>query len=382
MGKRKYLKEEIEAKIFELEKGKYEMIGEYINTSTPFLMRYHISQDEWVDYYTTADNFINRGRRYKKHAKVIRWNTELVRERIRQDRGDEYSLIGDYINTNRRVKIRHNCDKCNNYEFEVDWSHFSSHKTGCPYCNVGKQHNDIVSEILGIAKEEYSLLSKCERNTKKALFRHNSERCGNHEFYMRPYSFIYGSRCPKCAVLNRKSSLEDVKNEIINITSGEYIMIGDEYVSCKEKIKLLHVDCGMEFYMSRNDFVYRSRRCPYCSVSKGENIIKEYLVKNNVDFEIQKKFDDLFGTGGGKLSYDFYLPKHNILIEFQGRQHYIPIDRFGGQDQLEKQRIHDELKMEYAKNNKIELLEIPHWEFDNIENILLEKLSKEVIKIE
>ena len=284
-------------------------------------------------------------------------------------------MIGEYINTTGKVKIRHNCEDCNHYEFETNWYNFCHQKTKCPYCSKRKTNKDFVAEVYALVKDEYTLMSKYKDCHAKVLFRHNCGKCDNNEFYMRPYNFLSGNRCPKCFDLNKKYSLEEVKNEIVNITSGEYIMIGDEYLGCMEKIKLIHVSCGMEFYTTRTNFVCRNRRCPYCSISSGENIIKECLVRSNVDFEIQKKFDDLIGTGGGKLSYDFYLPNHNALIEFQGRQHYEPVERFGGQEQFEKQCIHDEIKRCYAKGKGFNLIEIPYWDFDNVENILLEKTT-------
>ena len=33
---------------------------------------------------------------------------------------------------------------------------------------------------------------------------------------------------------------------------------------------------------------------------------------------------------------DFYLPKYNLFIEYNGKQHYEPIEYFGGQQYLEE----------------------------------------------
>ena len=81
-------------------------------------------------------------------------------------------------------------------------------------------------------------------------------------------------------------------------------------------------------------------------------------------------YDDLFGVNGGKLSYDFYLPKYNLLIEGQGKQHLEPIKHFGGERTFQIQQEHDRRKREYAKQNNINLLEIWFWDLDNIKEIL------------
>ena len=72
----------------------------------------------------------------------------------------------------------------------------------------------------------------------------------------------------------------------------------------------------------------------------------------------QAKFDDLIGTGNRKLSFDFYVYTYNLLIEYQGEQHYRPVEYFGGIEQFKIQQEHDRRKREYAKNNDINLLEI------------------------
>ena len=124
-----------------------------------------------------------------------------------------------------------------------------------------------------------------------------------------------------------------------------------------------------------NSFTSRGRRCPICKESHGERKIREYLTNNNIEFIPQKKFPKLLGTGNKQLSYDFYIPYKNLLIEFQGIQHYEPRDfNNEGMEQAEKnfeiQQEHDRRKREYAQQNNIDLLEITYLEEDKIEEIL------------
>ena len=60
------------------------------------------------------------------------------------------------------------------------------------------------------------------------------------------------------------------------------------------------------------------------------------------------------------LSYDFYLSKYNLLIEYQGIQHFKPIDIFGGENQFKIQQEHDKRKREYIELHRINLLEIKY----------------------
>lgn len=115
--------------------------------------------------------------------------------------------------------------------------------------------------------------------------------------------------------------------------------------------------------------------CPKCSKYKGEEKIIELLKELHINFEYQKKFDGLIGLGNKHLSYDFYLPQYNLLIEYQGEQHERPIEHFGGEKQFKKQLKHDAIKKEYTVNNNINLLEIWYYEYNKIEEILKEYVN-------
>ena len=122
-------------------------------------------------------------------------------------------------------------------------------------------------------------------------------------------------------------------------------------------------------------FTSMGNRCPICKESKGERKIREHLTKHNIEFIPQKTFSNLLGTGNKPLSYDFYIPSKNLLIEFQGIQHYEPRDfNNEGMKQAETnfeiQQEHDRRKRKYAQQNNIDLLEITYLEEDKIEEIL------------
>jgi very-short-patch-repair endonuclease len=76
------------------------------------------------------------------------------------------------------------------------------------------------------------------------------------------------------------------------------------------------------------------------------------------------------------LSYDFFLPEYNLLIEYQGEQHEKYIKGFHkNKKAFINQQEHDKRKREYAKNHNIKLLEIWYYDFDNIEQILDKELQ-------
>ena len=124
------------------------------------------------------------------------------------------------------------------------------------------------------------------------------------------------------------------------------------------------------------------RGCPYLTAYKGEEYIKQYLQRNNISFNIQQKFSDLFGTGGGQLSYDFAMPDEkygHILIEYNGIQHYEANDYFGGETAFKKQKEHDKRKRDYAKKHGYKLITVKYT-YDTYESIA-EYLDKELEKL-
>lgn len=50
----------------------------------------------------------------------------------------------------------------------------------------------------------------------------------------------------------------------------------------------------------------------------------------------------------------------NILIEYQGQQHYKPVEYFGGIEQFKIQQQHDQIKRQWAKDNNYREIEIKY----------------------
>lgn len=119
--------------------------------------------------------------------------------------------------------------------------------------------------------------------------------------------------------------------------------------------------------------------CPYCFdtkkfvFSKGEKSIESTLNKFEIDYLPQYTFDDC--RDKNMLPFDYYLPHMNKCIEFDGQHHYFPVNFNGISDEeaLENYKTvikHDKIKDDYCKENNIDLLRIPYYEFKNIETLV------------
>ena len=137
-------------------------------------------------------------------------------------------------------------------------------------------------------------------------------------------------------------------------------------------------DCGNTIIVNGGDLTNgdtKSCGCLKQGKSSIEYKVNQYLDSHNMNYKSQYKFDTLRGVHDGYLSYDFYLPNHNILIECQGQQHEKPIEYFGGEEQFQKQKEHDKRKREYAEVNGYKLLEIWYYDYNNIDEILNKEIS-------
>lgn len=112
------------------------------------------------------------------------------------------------------------------------------------------------------------------------------------------------------------------------------------------------------------------RSCGKCLPrSYGEEIIRDCLKKYKIRFDEQKRF---IGCNNiMSLPFDFYLPDHNLAIEYDGEMHYKSTTL---RNDLIGQQQRDSIKTNYCNENDIILLRIPYWERDNIESILLDWL--------
>ncbi len=108
----------------------------------------------------------------------------------------------------------------------------------------------------------------------------------------------------------------------------------------------------------------------------------EIFENKGFNIKQQKTFDDCRNIE--KLRFDAYDVDNNIVYEHQGQQHYEPVDFAGkgkewAEEQFKISHKRDLIKLEYCKKNNIPLIEIPYWEFDNMEEYLNGEISKYIV---
>lgn len=352
---------EFKQEVFDLVGKEYVFLEHYQGALTKIKVKHNKCNHV---YSVAPTNFLRGGRCPYCSSKAKKTDKQFKQE-VYDLVGNEYTFLDPYVNSYTKIKVKHN--KCGN-TYEVG-PHSFLQGSRCPYCYIKdkrKTNKQFKQEVYDLVDSEYTFLDLYVDTRTKIKVKHN--KCGNI-YEVSPNSFLHGSRCPYCYGTPKKID-EDFKQEVYGLVGNDYTFL-DSYVSNKTKIKVKHNKCGNIYEVRPTDFFSHQTRCPYCNSPKGETIITKLLDIFNLNYEYQKSFDDLKDVQ--PLSYDFYLPDQSILIEYQGLQHYQPIDYFGGETQFAIQQKHDQMKFDYAKDHGYNLITVPYTEdtFSKIKKYLI-----------
>ena len=311
--------EQVISRIDEKHKGQIVLLGEYVNskTKTEALCRKcgYVWKCQPYDLY--------KGHGCPKCANNVKKDTETFKKEVYELVGDEYTILGEYVNTHAKILIKHNV--CGN-EFYMSPKSFLRDGQRCP-------------------KERYI------RSAKSNLISQ-----GNPQ----------------------------TKNKLLQeICEKEGFLIKDTYKGSNVKIRFKHLKCGHEFETTPYSFLNIGTRCPKCRGSKGERVIREYLEDKNISFKEQYKIENCKNIR--ELPFDFAIfdnGKLICLIEYDGSQHFHK--KFNNSEEsFMRLKENDKIKNNYCKNNNILLIRIKYVRSENFnifKSKVLEKLEDEFAK--
>lgn len=315
--------------------------------------------------------------------KVGNMTQEEFIKRCKNKYGDDfdYSMI-IYQSPSSRIKLK--CNLCGS-TFEMRANHFlyEKRKGCCPKCKYNLLRNKFSLKKEAFIERSVKLYGhKYDYSKIEYVNMHSMVRiiCKEHgEFSVTPMSHLDGKECPLCKCFVSSNMDRDMANAIFvkrskNIHGNKYDYSQVEYVNAKTPVRIICKKHGL--FLQAPTLHMNGCGCPLCKRSLGEERVELFLVKNSIQFERQYKVhnENLF-CGNKNFYVDFYLEKYNIIIEYNGAQHYTKTGYFGGEKKLADTQERDMALRQYCKEHKIKLIEIPYTEYDNIETILKNELN-------
>lgn len=229
-------------------------------------------------------------------------------------------------------------------------------KTSSPSTLIDETNNRygrlIVISKAGTAKGGAAQwLCKCDCG-KEVIVRGDQLRSGNTQ---------------SCGCLNKEKVREQSFIDLTGQVFGLLTVIQEYPIRTKDnKIQWnCRCACGKEKIIRGASLISEATQsCGCLSMSHGEFKIKEILTDNNIKFiqEYKPNAVDLFK----EARYDFYIPSLNVLIEFDGKQHFKPEEFFGGEQKFITTKAHDKEKNEWAHAHGIQIIRIPYTHYDEL----------------
>lgn len=301
------------------------------------------------------------------------FSEEKFQSRLKDKYGDKLQTLTPYINFKTEIKVR--CTTCG-YEWNTLGKNLLLGRAGCKKCsnlNQTKSNDKFKEQFITNYGDRYELLTNyINANTKVKV---RCKEC-NNEWESKPYHLSHTKcECPKCSHikigLEQRKTHEQFIWDVYKKHNDRYEIL-DIYTNAKTKLEVKCNRCENRWKIAPYSLL-QGVGCPICKQSKGEEIIETFLKENQISFIRQYTFPDC--KNKYILHFDFYLPNHNICIEYDGIQHYKILEHFGGIERFEHLKLCDGIKNNYCKKNKIKLLRIPYHRFKNIRKILTDNLK-------
>lgn len=283
----------------------------------------------------------------------------------------------DYINKSSKIEI-----SCPIHGSFLQTPNNHLHGQGCKKCGILNRSSNRASSTEDFIKKAVRVY-KNKYDYSKFIYIRSFVKgiviCKVHgEFLQTPNNHLRGAECPLCFGTPKKSSSEFVK-DAIELWGNKYDYSKVEYNGSKKKICIICRNHGT-FLQTPNDHL-SGYGCPRCQASKGELKIEKYLTTNNIVSFRQKTFSDCINPNTGQLlRFDFYIPSKNLLIEYDGEQHFE--GGYVGQHKMTDYEIadlkrRDSIKTKYAKSKNINLLRIKYTSLNEIDTILSKNVRSE-----
>lgn len=320
---------------------------------------------------------------YIKTGEAQTLSLEDFISKAKEAHGDLYDY-SDAVYVDSRTKISIKC-KIHGLYRQNPMDHLSN-TCGCPKCGWEQ-----ISEKMSLTQEEFikraiELYGEGKYDYSRVLYNGATNKveigCPRHNFFWQwPFIFLRGYGCTLCA-REKKISEYDCVSRFIKVHGNLYDYSEVKYVKSNEKVIIICKVHG-KFLKSPRAHI-EGQICPVCSGSYGELAMRKWFDENNIEYIPQYKYSNLRGSKNKPLRFDFYIPILNLLLEFDGEQHFRPVCFNGmskekAMNNFNKVQRLDGLKNEYCKIYNIPILRVSYKDFKKIPEILSENILRHIL---
>lgn len=271
--------------------------------------------------------------------------------------GDKY----DYSNINyitNKIPVKIICPEHGEF-MQAPGDHLKGY--GCSKCS-GKYKpttEEWINKVKPIYnyKYDYSKTNYIDNKTSVIVI------CPEHgEFLTNPSNHLKGkSGCPKCNDIRKHNQFSKSTEEFIKESK---LIHGNLYdyskVSYYNKSIPVTIICKKHGEFKQIPSVHLiGCGCPKC-VNKNQYKLFEFLCNKFPNEEILYEVNKTTVPWIQSLRFDIYFPKYNIAVEYDGQQHFKPIEKFGGELKFEETKRLDALKDKLCEENNCYLFRIPY----------------------
>lgn len=184
--------------------------------------------------------------------------------------------------------------------------------------SIASTKKEFVKKSMKVHGNEYDYSGVVYKNNYTPVTIH----CSTHgSFQQLPKNHLKGVKCYKCY----RQSLKYDKQTFITLARkvhGElYEYENVVYKNSQTNVEILCKIHG-SFWTRPDNHINRKSGCPKCKWSIGELKIYNFLEEKRIPYVRNKTFPNCKSPRGWPLKFDFFLPSKNLLIEYDGKQHF------------------------------------------------------------
>lgn len=289
------------------------------------------------------------------YNKNIRTSKETFLKTAIEAHGDKYNY-DKVIYTTMTNEVEIGCPKHGSF-WQQPIRH-ANHKTNCPKCVIENgriPHDTFISRCIKKHNNKYDY----SKTKYVKLYDDIDIICPTHGLFTQQARIhLGGSGCIKCFKERANKNNEQFIKESINIHGDRYTYDKVEYTNNKNPVVITCKKHG-DFNKRPQNHLYGGG-CPRCIESSGERILSRLLEKYKINYIREYRIEPY------RYRFDFYLPDANIYIEFNGIQHYHPVEAFGGKKSLIKTVRNDRIKKKIVKDTGGVLITISYRHFKKL----------------